>query len=186
PDSVPASGSTVSRTRDPMRRKTSSQSAVFRSYARPEPLENLGSIFRRRRRLRSTTMVMRYGCCMAHTCSMSCGVGRRYGAAPPEGGSLVAPQQRSGHVEGTYVREPLPSRAAGAEVGAVIVEGSGQTARPGQRPGEVIDDGLRHRLRVGTDREHQAQPAVVVLGQHLLGLAFHEEQPDVAGARLLV
>ncbi len=76
PASMPASGSTVSRTRDPMRRKTSSQSAVFSEiYARPEPLENLGSILRRRRRLRSTTMVMRYGCCIAHTFSMSCGMG---------------------------------------------------------------------------------------------------------------
>src|SRR6266478_9498768 len=64
--------------------------------------------------------------------------GRGLGTAPAEGGILVAPQQRSGHVDGTYVREPLPSPAAGAEVGAVIVEGSGQTARPGQRPGEVI------------------------------------------------
>src|SRR5437588_11333599 len=89
PASVPASGSTVERTRAPMLRKTASQSAglsetgVPSRRARPDPLENLGSTLRRRRRRRSTTIVLRYGCCIAHTRSMSCGMGMLYGSSTP-------------------------------------------------------------------------------------------------------
>src|SRR5713226_7976999 len=95
PGSVPARGSTVARTREPMRRKTSSQSADFRwlgggGQAMPEPLENLGSTLRRRRRRRSTTIVMRYGCCIAHTRSMSCGIGMLYGLSTPSRTRLSA------------------------------------------------------------------------------------------------
>src|SRR5216683_72452 len=86
---------TVARTREPMRRKTSSQSADFRwlgggGQAMPEPLENLGSTLRRRRRRRSTTIVMRYGCCIAHTRSMSCGIGMLYGLSTPSRTRLSA------------------------------------------------------------------------------------------------
>src|SRR5229473_4085581 len=107
-------------------------------------------------------------------------------AAPPEGWILVAPQQRCGHIDGAGVREPLPGSAARAEIGAVVVEGGGQAAGPCDRLREVIDHGLRHGLWIGPEGEHLPQPAVVVLGQHMLGLALHQEEPDVAGTRFLV
>src|SRR2546422_4032166 len=106
-------------------------------------------------------------------------------SAPPKGRILVAPQEHSRRRYGPDLGERLPGGTA-RQVGTVVVERCREAARPAQRAGEVVDHALRHRFRVGTDSEHMPEPPVIVVLQHVLGLALLDEQRNVARARLLV
>ena len=48
------------------------------------------------------------------------------------------------------------------------------------------DHRARHRVGVGADRVHRAEPPVVIVGEHRLRLALHQKQADVLRAGFLI